>query len=432
MFLAMKKLWDRAFSGPSADVLRGMATLAMGTGLARAIGLVSIPILTRLYAPEDFGAVSVFTAIISILAPILSFRYVLALPLPRRDGMAMNLFVLSLGLMLLSGTVLSLLLWAFSEELFSVFSMEVLAPWWWLIIIGVLASGVYEALNMWATRQREYKIIARTKVWQSAAGSLTKLIFGFMAVAPAGLLFGQVVSSGGGIGSLFHRYGRDFRTNLQYVRVSRMRRAASRYRAFPIYRMPSQFIMIFSSQAPLLGIAALYDAQTTGQAGLALMALGLSIQLFGRTLANAFYAEAANIGAKQADRIRTLTYSILKRLSVFAVPPTLILLFFGEALFAVFFGSEWRMAGTLSSILAIYLFCQFLQTPVGHIFYLFDGQKKLLMLNIQRLVLVAVVFYISWRIGADVYTAVLMYSVTMAVHYAASVVYALRSIPKES
>lgn len=428
----MKKLWNRAFGGHSAAVFRGMGTLALGTGLARAIGLLSIPVITRLYTPEDFGALSVFSALVAILAPLLTFRYVLALPLPRREEMAMNLLVLSAGLLVCCGAAMALTLWLWSDAIFSMLSMEVLAPWWWLVVIGALASGVYEALNLWATRQREYKVIARTQVWQGAAGAGAKLGLGALGVAPLGLLIGQVLTFGGGIGSLLHRYRRDFLRHFRDVRVSRIKRVAVRYKDFPIYRTPSQFLMIFSSQAPMLAIAALYDAETTGQAGLALMALGLSVQLFGRTLANAFYAEAASIGVKNPDKIRQLTLAVLRRLSIFAMVPTFVLMIFGETLFVIVFGEKWRLAGTLSSIFAIYLFFQFLQTPVSHIFYLFDGQKKLLFLNIQRLALVGAAFYFSWSIHASVNTTVFLYAIALAIHYAASTIYALRSIPKGS
>ena len=91
------KLGKRLFGGASGGVFRGMLVLATGSGIGKIIGIAAIPILTRIYAPEDFGVLAVFTALVTIHAPLVTLRYVLALPLPRHDGVAFNLLVLSTG-----------------------------------------------------------------------------------------------------------------------------------------------------------------------------------------------------------------------------------------------------------------------------------------------------------------------------------------------
>ena len=82
---------QRLSGGSSGSVFKGMATLALGSGMAKIIGLLSIQVLTRIYSPEDFGLLSVFTAMLLILTPLMTLRYELAVPLPSRDGAAMTL-----------------------------------------------------------------------------------------------------------------------------------------------------------------------------------------------------------------------------------------------------------------------------------------------------------------------------------------------------
>ena len=417
------------FAGPAAGVFRGMATLALGSGAARLIGIASIPILTRIYSPEDFGALAVFTALVALLAPILTWRYVLAIPLPRHDGLAMNLLVLSVALMLATMLVLTAVLWAFAAPLLRALSMETLVPWWWLVAMGLLAAGTYEMLTLWATRKRAYKIIAQTSVWQSAAGAIVKIALGLLTLKPAGLLIGQVVANGGGIGSLLRSFRADFSTSWRHLRLGRMKKLAVRHRGFPIYRVPSQVLMVGSTQAPLLFVAALFDAPTTGQLGLALMALALPVQLFGRTMARAFYAETANLGNRKPQEIRRIANHVLMRLAILSLPPSLILFFFAPNLFPLVFGAEWEMAGNFASLLAIYLFFQFIQTPVVHIFYLFDSQGALLYLNAQRIILISGCFFAAYLQTLSSSEAISIYAVILAMHYAFSIVYALKLIP---
>lgn len=425
-----RRISARLFGGASGGVFRGMVTLALGSGIGRIIGIASIPVLTRLYSPEDFGVLAVFTALVAILAPLVTLRYALALPLPRHDGVAMNLLALSTGLMLGLTGLFALVLWLWAAPLLALVSMQVLAPWWWLIALGVLGTAAYELLTMWATRRRAYRVIAQTNVTQSAAGALVKIGLGLASLQPLGLLVGQVVAQTGGVGRLISGFWAEMRANWRHVRASRMHKAAWRHRGFPIWRVPSQFLMVFSVQAPMLFIAALYDAETTGQFGLAVMALTVPVSLLGWTMAKAFYAEAAALGPSRALEIKALLRAVLLRLGMLSALPALVLLVFGPDLFRLLFGPSWEMAGRFAQGLALYLFFQFLQTPVAHVFYLFDGQRELLWVNVQRFVLLVGLFGASHQFDWSAGHTVWAYAGVLSVHYGLSTAYAYRFISK--
>lgn len=418
------------FGVPSGVVFRGMVTLALGSSMGRVVGIAAMPVLTRLYGPEDFGVLSVFTALIAILAPLATLRYAMALPLPRHDGTAMNLLVLSGGMMLGFSAVVALLLWVAGVALLSLVSMERLAPWWWLIALGVFGTAFYELLTMWATRRRAYKVIATTNVTQSASGAIVKIGLGLLALKPLGLLLGQVFAQAGGVFSLLRGFSRDFRRNWRHVRWQRVRKVALRYRDFPMYRVPSQFLMNLSMQAPLLFVAALYDSETTGQLGLAMTAISLPIALLGRTTAKAFYAEASNCGRGRADEIKAIFVSVIFRLGAISFIPAVLLLFFGKLIFSMAFGAEWVLAGSFASILAIYLMFQFIQAPVAYVFILFDGQRALLLINVQRFFLSVLPFGMAPALTLSSRETVFAFAAALSVHYAASVYYAYRYIPK--
>lgn len=415
----------------SSNVFRGMAILATGGGIGRLISIAAIPALTRLYSPQDFGVLSVFTALVAILTPLATLRYSLALPLPRSVGTAMNLLALSLVLMGGFCFALALLLWLFGTQIFHYFSVTALAPWWWLIAIGTLAAATYDLLSSWATRERAYRIIATTNIWQNAAGSLVKILLGLAMVKPGGLLIGQVVTQGGGTTSLVRGFLISFRANWHFVRWTRIRQLAKLYRSFPIYRAPSQLLMVASQQLPLLFMAALYDIGTTGQFGLALMALALPVSLLANTTANAFYAEAARLGVRRPAEIRGMLHSVLIRLAIIALPPALVLFFAGEWLIPIFLGPAWHQTAAFAATMSIYMLFQFVQAPVAHIFYLFDGLRALLFLNIQRIALILVIFAVAYWLDLNAGALVLLYSILLGLHYGLSIIYAMRFIPEE-
>ncbi len=423
-----KTLLKKLFGGEASKVFRGMVTLALGSGLGRLITLAAMPVLTRIYAPEHFGVLSVFTALVLILAPILTLRYVLAAPLPRQDATAMNLMAVA-GLALVGMTAaLTLFMFLFAEPLLNQLSMQALLPWWWLVVISAFALACFEALTLWATRQRQYKNMARSQVSQHLVGTVVKLVLGLLALKPAGLLIGQMLTQSAGSITLWRSFKQAVEINRRSITTKRMKRLAAYYKDYPSYRLASQLLMIFAVQAPLLMTAWTFDAGTTGQLGLAMMALSLPANLIGGNMSKAFYAEISVIGKNQPEKIRRITFSVLKRLGVLALVPAFILLFMGERLFILVFGNDWSLAGQFASALAVYLVFQFVATPVSYLMFLYNGQRKLLFINIQRTLLILGCFFLGHQLEMPALNIITLYALVLATHFFYMTIIAIKII----
>jgi O-antigen/teichoic acid export membrane protein len=382
--MKLSRLRARLFDGESGGVVRGMLTLALGSGMARLIGIATIPLLTRIYSPADYGVLAVYSALVALIAPMLTLRYVLAVPLPRSDGMAANLMLLSGILMIGVATVIGILFWAFGPMLLGWMSMQVLAPWWWLVTLGAVAVAVYEALSLWATRRRAYRVISQTKVMQSAMSVLVKVGLGMAGFKPFGLLFGHLVEQSGGVSSFAIRFRQDFRQNIRHVSRASMMLVARYYRGFPTFRLPSQFLLVFSTQAPAMFAAALFGATATGQLGLALMALAIPSNLIGQSVGQAFYGEIARLPKGSEIRIKTLAYSVQRKLFLVGLPLAFGLILLGEPLFHLAFGERWTEAGTYASILAPFVLLQLTSAPLVQILNIYNAQGAFLAINIFR------------------------------------------------
>lgn len=80
--------WISSKFAPSfaSDVLK----LVGGTAIAQDLSVLSSPLLTRLYGPEAFGIIAIFTAITGIISVMACLRYEQAIMLPKRDEEAAN------------------------------------------------------------------------------------------------------------------------------------------------------------------------------------------------------------------------------------------------------------------------------------------------------------------------------------------------------
>ena len=99
----------------SNGLVKSTGVLVGGTAFAQALTILVLPILTRLYTPDDFSLLAVYTAILAIVSSVACLRFEIAIPLPSSDDVAIRLVCLAL-LSVVAVTGASLItLWAFFE-----------------------------------------------------------------------------------------------------------------------------------------------------------------------------------------------------------------------------------------------------------------------------------------------------------------------------
>ncbi len=412
----------------NGSILRNMMILASGTAGAQVIAFAAMPIITRIYSPSDFGVLAIFVAILSLLVPFATFRYSVAIPLPRRSQTAVSVLALSVLLSFAVAIFMTIVLFFSADYIFVLFSVSVLSQYWWLLPIALLGAGVYETLVSWSTREKQFKIIAKTKMTQSIASSIVKIVLGFLAFKPFGLLIGHVVAQVAGIGSIVSQSQAVFLQNKKHITLSRIFFLAKRYSDFPKYQIASRFLLAFASQAPLMFVAWLYDSEITGQLALSLMVLGIPIALIGSTMGQAYYGEIAKIGKKNVSKIKEITFSLIKKLFVLSIMPFLVLLLFGEVLFSFIFGVNWAQAGVFSSILAFYLVAQFISSPFVNVLNLYEKQSLFLQINLVRVFLMFLIFGTTFYFQFSTITMIWAYSIVLSLHYFYTLITIIRNI----
>lgn len=398
-------------------IFKNIGMLASGAIIARMISMISYPFITRLYSPGDFGILSIFTSLIALALPFATMRYSVAIPLPKHDGIAFNLFGLSALLSIALSSVFVIFILIYKSSNLTFLENTTLFDFWWLLIFGVLGAGLYEIMTGWATRRKVFKPVAKTSIQQSFFSSSIKILFGFFKLKPLGLLIGEVVNQGGGSFSLLRHFKNDLKDNFKYLSFNKMWFLLRYYKDFPLFRLVSQFLLVFSTKAPILYFAYAFDNETTGQLGLSFTVVAIPMSLFGTSTAKAYYSEIAEIGIRGKEEIVTLTKNVVKKLSILSALPILVLLLFSENLFGLFFGETWIQAGTFTSILAFYVFVQFITTPLMDIFNVFNKQIKFLEINIVRTLLICVAFSISFLFDFNVTHTLVTYTVLLCIHY---------------
>jgi len=77
--------------------IRNVFHLGLANVAAQVLSLLIVPLLTRLYSPLDYGAFSIYLAVLSTLIPISSLRFHTAIAIATKSEDSMAVFMIALG-----------------------------------------------------------------------------------------------------------------------------------------------------------------------------------------------------------------------------------------------------------------------------------------------------------------------------------------------
>ena len=303
--------------------VRNFAKLLSANVVAQVIGLVVYPILTRIYAPEDFGLLNLFLSISGVLVILSTAEYYNAIVLPKEDNDARKIIQLCLCLMLLLVVITGVSV-LFSNDIASLFNTPDLAKYYWLMPILVLASGGWNIVNYWYIRCGRYDKISAYQLSQSILSSGGKIGFGYAGVLTGGMIYSVVLAPIVALcTSLFGKIKMaGVRNTFCFQDILEV---AKRYKNFPLYSLPRSFVNMLAGQLPVLLLTPYFGSQYVGWWSMALLLGFIPVNMVSRSIYQVLYQKQQNDREKwnmiDSSFITTLpdTWAINKRFVMLAV-----------------------------------------------------------------------------------------------------------------
>jgi len=373
---------------PQGEFFRGALTIAGATGAAQLIGILSSPIITRLYSPSDYGAFAVAGAVLTLLISVACIRYELAIPLPRSDDEAANVFALCLIVTAAISLGTVPILWLAGPWILDAIGASALSPVVLLLPLGVLAGGFLAAFTGWMIRTKSYSEIAANRLTQSGTVVVAQVGLGLVGAGAPGLLVGTVAGGFAGSSRLFRAAWRKSHASFRTVSRHGIWTAATRFRRFPIFSAPSVALNIVGLEIPLIWMVAHYGADTGGQFALAQRVVALPVSVLAAAVGQVFFAEAARLNPERPAELRPLFIRTTRTLVLTAIGPFALGAIASLFLFGIIFGQAWSDAGLYVAILAPMYFLQFVTWPTGGTLDVLERQDLHLLREIGRLAFV--------------------------------------------
>lgn len=388
--------------------LRGLSILSGGMVFGQALLIMSTPLLTRLYTPEEFGLFAIFGTFMSIGATMIALRYELAIPLERNERAAAAL-VAGAGLTSASISLLScLLLWLWGAELATFLGVPDLAPLLWLLPPCLMFWGIGSGLSFWLVRKSSFRLNGINRIVHFGTQAGGQLAFGLAGASGSGLILGYAA---GYLARLIHLLLALPQVEIRkFCRPSlaEIGRELRSYWRYPVFSASSAALQAACIMLPAVLVATLYGPAMAGFFALAQRAVALPLRLLGESASQVFLGEIRDRDHAGLIRLFKRVAALFAGLGLIVLLP---LAWVGPWLFSFVFGEAWQEAGIIFQLLAPLYLTRLLVTPISQTLNVLDRQDLHLWFAVINALTLIMSFTAGWWLELGVHWTIGLFSV---------------------
>jgi O-antigen/teichoic acid export membrane protein len=369
-----------------STLLRNILTVVSGTAGAQMVAMAFMPIITRLYGPENYGVLGVFMGIVAMIVPVAALTYPVAIVLPRQDADARKLVKLSIILAIGVATLVAVLIGFFGSSLVTLMRMEAITPFLLLLPLAMFSGATLETAQQWLIRKQRFRLTARIAIAHSLIHNIGRSTAGLVHASAAMLVITTALGPLLHAGMLLLGIRRDKAIGRKHpedepTEMSSILGVANRYRDFPIYRTPQMLINAVSRNLPTLVLAAYFGAPAAGFFAICKQTLSMPTQLIGKSVADVYYPRLAK-AIQEGHSITGLLIKAFVGLAAVGLVPFATVFFFGPWLFSFVFGDEWAMAGEFARWIALSEYAVFISRPCTVVSPALQLQRRFLIIEV--------------------------------------------------
>lgn len=415
-----------------SEIVRNSTKLLTANVVAQVVGLLIYPILTRLYAPDDFGLLNLFLSIGGILVLLATADYQYAIVLPKEDDKARAVFQVGV-FTTICVSVLCLLAIPFSTSIATLFNAPNLANWLWLMPFFVLIYALWTLLNYWYTRRKNFGQISTYQVTQSSLGALSKIGFGAAGATSFGLIVSSIIAPFVALVANICINFKQKLADLLHIDRNACRIVAREYANFPKFSLPRALVNNLSSNLPSLLLTPFFGLANLGFWGMGITLAFRPLNIISASIYQVMFEHIT----KRVNKRQSIAHFLRKFLRLTAlifIPCFAALYFILPWLTSWLLGADWEITGHYIRWMLPWLTLVIFESPICFLINVFKKQKMGLILEIllisSRLVgmLVGIItnsFYnaiVGYCIGSAFMVGVqFLYYISIVVRYERSI-----------
>lgn len=373
-----------------SEFIKNVFTLLSGATVAQIIALISIPVLTRIYTPEDFGFFAIYLSIANILATISTGRYELAIMLPEKKENAIAIIkaIFRIALVFSFLILILLLIVKNTQNRLS----EFIQPFYFYFLpLSIFILAFANVFAQWYTREKKFKLQAKIKIYKSSSNAVVNITIGlFYYVKSLGLFFGHIISQALQVVMFALKFYRQEKTALKNTSSETIKKELKENRNFPFFSAPMGFLNTISTDILIYVLNLFYSTTLVGFYTNANKVINYPLSLISQSFTSVFYQKINE--TNQKVKLYLISYFSNFIIACLAMIPVI---FWGEEIFGFVLGNDWEIAGSIAKYLAPLTIAGFAMRSVSNIFSLTRKNDILLIWQIVYLAIILIMILLS-------------------------------------
>lgn len=386
---------------------KNIATLFSGTFLAQVISVIGALILAKIYAPERYGAYSVFLSLVGILTVINSLKLDYIVVTDKSDKRSVNM-VNSILIIILVTSTLILGLFTSIKSFFFEHGIT-----FFVLIFSVISSlflSNSKLLESYATRVSWFKSIARARVILSICTVLFQ--FSLFHYSKHGLIYGYMIA----VIILFIFYIFISKGILKSPDIGLFKTTLKNHKNLLNFALPSGTINAIALYILPILLLSYFSAADAGVYALSLKVVSVPMFLISSSVSQVYFQKASQFFNHSKNKLFDFTKKVTS-INVLIIIATLFLInTLGIYLLELFFDKDWEHLRTYILMLSFLVICQTAFSPISSIIVIIHKNHIGLVFNIVLALLNFIAIYIGNLYENITYT-VLFYSISAGMAY---------------
>jgi O-antigen/teichoic acid export membrane protein len=372
--------------------------MAASSGIGQIISFLLLPILGRIFSPEEFNEFSLIYAWIIPLSILSTLKIELAIP--QCTDLQEKYRVTRMALF---STILQTLLLFIPITLWNLVFDGAIQ--WYYLPVGVLSFSVPQILNILVTSVNEYTKSSWYRIINNLSLQLFSALFGYIGWGGQGLILGFIIGQlMGAIILMKGHFNKLFNQDFLSIQIHDFKRFSSYIR----YSMPQGIIETLQLSGTITLLSYLFGNPVPGIYYLTWRILQAPITMISNSVFVVQYNRCMslkNAGASYSNQLK-------KNFLILLVPGLFMgvfLMLAGPMIFDWFLGSQHRPSGEMAKFLAPWFIFQFCVSPFSFVALIENEQKKSLLLNLIDFLLKTIGLVIGYYLN-QLETGLILYS----------------------
>jgi O-antigen/teichoic acid export membrane protein len=352
--------------------------LVKGSFISQALAIFFLPILSRMYSPEEFGVLASFFSIVSILVVFATCKYESAIFLTKSEKELLALLRLIyyfLGFFFILTITTAYVGYKFLGDYLRLDSEKL----YYLVPFAVVINALFIVATNLLNKRAMYREISNSRVIQSLSSNIMSSVM-FLLTSSMGLILGRIF---GLLAGLFYLKKSSKKVPIEEKVVLKhlISKVFLKYINFLKYSTVSSALNIGSNYSLPLLLAIYFDYKVAGLYFMASKVIRIPISLVIGSVAKVFHKEAVQAYQNKASLlsiVRDTQRKIFISLALLMILVSIISpYFFGSIL-----GESWSKAGEMVKYFAVLVVFRNTVSTTLMVFDIFNKQYILLIFNL--------------------------------------------------